>query len=129
MKYLLDSCTLIWLVNGYPQLSAEARKACGDSSARIFVSAGSAWEIALKHARGKLGLQLPVSEWWPKALERLGVIELPITGRAAIASAALPRLHNDPFDRVLIATAQEYRLTILSPDPAIRCYPDLSAVW
>ena len=129
MKYLLDSCTLIWLVNGDPQLSAEARKACGDSSARIFVSAASAWEIALKHARGKLGLQLPVSEWWPKALERHGLIELPITGQIASVSAALPRLHNDPFDPVLIATAQEHRLTILTPDPAIRAYPGVTVAW
>ena len=129
MNYLLDSCTLIWLVNGDPQLSTEAHKACGDSSSIIFVSAASAWEIALKHARGKLSLQLPVSEWWPKALERHGLIELPITGQIASVSAALPRLHNDPFDRALIATAQEHHLTILTPDPAIRAYPGVTVRW
>jgi len=129
MNYLLDTCSMLWLVNGSPELSAEARRACGETGARLHVSAGGASEIEQKHGRKKLVLPLAPVAWWQKALERHGLIELPITASIAVASAALPRIHNDPFDRVLIATAQEHRLSILTPDPTIKSYPDLKTTW
>src|SRR5437762_13701687 len=129
MNCLLDTRALIWLVNGAPELSAVARRACSDPNARIYVSAASAWEIALKHARGKLALAGSVSNWWPQALARHGLVELPITGEIAIASTALPGVHADPADRLLIATAQQCQLTLLTPDLMIAKYLNLTVLW
>jgi PIN domain nuclease of toxin-antitoxin system len=67
--------------------------------------------------------------WFPLALENHALRELPITGAIALRMAALPENHRDPADRFLIATAQENRLTLLTPDPLIRQYPDLAAFW
>jgi PIN domain nuclease of toxin-antitoxin system len=129
MNYLLDSCTLLWLVNGAQQFSTEARRACSEPGASLHISAASAWEIAVKHERGKLVLQLPMSEWWQKALDHHGLLELPVTASIAIASAALPRVNNDPFDRAIVATAREHRLSILTPDLIIKKYPEVKTVW
>jgi PIN domain nuclease of toxin-antitoxin system len=129
MNCLLDTCALIWLVNGAPELGSEARRACSDAGARIYVSAATAWEMALKNARGKLTLPGPIQNWWNQALARHGLLELPITAEIAIASTALPGLHNDPADRLLIVTAQQHQLTLLTPDLTIAKYPNLTTLW
>ena len=129
MNYLLDTCTLIWLVNGAQEFGPEARLACEDATARLHVSAASAWEMALKQARGKLVLQRPISEWWKQAMAGHGLTELPVTAEIAIASTALPPIHTDPADRLLIATAQRHQLALVTPDRAIAKYPDLKTLW
>jgi PIN domain nuclease of toxin-antitoxin system len=55
--------------------------------------------------------------------------ELPVTSAIALRCAALPLLHRDPADRFLIATAQEHNLTLVTPNPAIRKYPNLNTLW
>ena len=129
MNYLLDTCALIWLACGARELSPAAREACGDASSRIHVSAASAWEIALKAARRKLSLHYPASEWWKRALTVHALIELPITAELAIASTALPLLHADPIDRLLVATAQQHHFVLLTPDHLLAKYPNLSTRW
>ena len=129
MKYLLDTCALIWLVNGDRQLSQEAIRLCADPESQLGVSAVSAWEIALKAARRKLSLRMAPDVWWARALEQHQLEELPITSRIAIAAAALEAIHNDPFDRILIATAAEHGLRIVSPDRVISRYRNVGVVW
>lgn len=129
MKCLLDTCALIWLVNGDAHLSQEAIRLCADPQNQVCVSAVSAWEIALKSARGKLALPMSVQDWWGRALKRHQLEELPVTARIAIAAAALEAVHNDPFYRVLIATASEHGLSILTPDCAISRYRNVAVVW
>ena len=129
MKYLLDTCALIWLVNGDRQLSQEAIRLCADPESQLGVSAVRAWEIALKAARRKLSLRMAPDVWWARALEQHQLEELPITSRIAIAAAALEAIHNDPFDRILIATAAEHGLRIVSPDRVISRYRNVGVVW
>jgi PIN domain nuclease of toxin-antitoxin system len=129
VKYLLDTCALIWLVNGDRQLSQEAIRLCADPESQLGVSAVSAWEIALKAARRKLSLRMAPDVWWARALEQHQLEELPITSRIAIAAAALEAIHNDPFDRILIATAAEHGLRIVSPDRVISRYRNVGVVW
>jgi len=129
VKYLLDTCALIWLVNGDRQLSQEAIRLCADPESQLCVSAVSAWEIALKAARRKLSLRMAPDVWWARALEQHQLEELPITSRIAIAAAALEAIHNDPFDRILIATAAEHGLRIVSPDRVISRYRNVGVVW
>jgi PIN domain nuclease of toxin-antitoxin system len=126
---LLDTCTLLWLVGTSDQLPASVHAALQTAHGGIHVSAISAFEIGQKHALGKLSLARPPADWWTAALARYGLRELPLDSATALAATALPRLHPDPFDRLLIATAQRHRLTLLTPDPKIRAYPQLKTLW
>jgi PIN domain nuclease of toxin-antitoxin system len=126
---LLDTCTLLWLVSGHERLSVRARERIEGSRGAIFVSAISALEVALEQRKGRLELPLSPHEWYPLALRHHGVVEIPITGSIALDSAALPDLHRDPADRVIVATAHAHQLTILSPDPLIRAYPEVRTDW
>lgn len=95
----------------------------------LYVSAISALEIGLKTRKGKLGLSLPPDQWYAAALAHHGLIELPVTGSIALRSTLLPPHHFDPADRVLVASAQEHRFTLVTPDPLIRQYQEASVFW
>jgi len=126
---LLDTCTLLWLVMETDKLSFRARTLLDEPDTLVWLSSVSAFEIGQKHAKGKLELSLPPSQWLPRALEshRLRLLELDLL--SALAAAALPPIHNDPFDRLLIATAQQHSFTFLTPDPKIHAYPNLKTAW
>ncbi|WP_437850644.1 type II toxin-antitoxin system VapC family toxin [Sorangium sp. So ce363] len=82
-----------------------ARQAIEDPHNTLLISAASAWEIAVKHAIGKLPLPERPELLVPRVIAALEAIELPVTSRHAISSAALPYHHRDPFDRLLVAQA------------------------
>jgi PIN domain nuclease of toxin-antitoxin system len=86
---------------------------------RVLVSVASAWEIAIKHALGRLKFPL---DRFDEILQRMGFDALPIGLGHAIAAGRLPRHHDDPFDRMLIAQAQNEGLTLVSTDRAITRY-------
>lgn len=125
---LLDTCTLLWLAEGSPQLSPGATKRLGETEL-VFVSAVSAFEIGQKFAQAKLKLPLEPSLWFHHV--RLGhqLRILPLMPDHAFAAAALPPLHKDPFDRLLIGSALHENLLLLTPDPSIRQYPGLRTDW
>ena len=126
---LLDTCALLWLVMEPDRLSVHARTLLEQSDLLVWVSSISAFEIAQKHDKGKLELGLPPQQWLPRAMESHQLKGLELDFPSALAAAALPALHNDPFDRLLIATAQHHNLTILTPDEKIRAYPNLKTAW
>ena len=124
---VLDTCTLLWLVRGEGLPPAVARRI--DEADAAFVSAISALEIGIKVAKGRLLLGLPTRQWWAAALEQHGLAEVPVEGDIALRAAALPPIHADPADRVVLATALHLRGTLLTPDPLIRAYPDVPVWW
>jgi PIN domain nuclease of toxin-antitoxin system len=126
---LLDTCTFLWLVAEQERLSPAARAYLAAHAGRLFVSAISGFEIALKQRKGALGLPLPTRTWYSRALEFHGLREAALDGPIAIAAAELPPLHRDPCDRIIVATAQAHGLTVVTPDPAIAAYPGTSVVW
>lgn len=126
---LLDTCTLLWLVAGGTALSAVARDAISAPGARLFVSAITAFEVAIKQRRGALTLPLAPLVWYERALAFHGVEEIAVDGRIAARSATLPPLHADPCDRIIVATAQRDDLVILTPDSLIRAYPRTRTRW
>jgi PIN domain nuclease of toxin-antitoxin system len=126
---LLDTCTLLWLVDSSERLSSRVQDAVRKPEAQVYVSPVSALELGLKIAKRKIGLPLPVSKWYPEVCGRFQLIELPITGRIAAAAAELPALHADPADRLLIATASEHNLLLATPDPSIAAYPQVKVIW
>jgi PIN domain nuclease of toxin-antitoxin system len=126
---LLDTCALLWLAANQKKLSPKAKQTIAEHAGSLFVSAITAFEIATKHRRGTLALSLPPREWYAATLDFHGIRELPVTGEIAIASAQLPRLHNDPCDRIIIATAAMNGMQVLTPDRLISQYRQGGTVW
>jgi PIN domain nuclease of toxin-antitoxin system len=128
MKLLLDTCTFLWIVTGDASLSAPARKLFSDPANEVFLSSVSAWEIAVKHSLGKLPLPRPPSVLVPEERQRHQIAPLALDEGAALFSAKLPELHQDPFDRMLVCQAMVGGLTLLTPDSLITQYP-VATIW
>jgi PIN domain nuclease of toxin-antitoxin system len=126
VRLLLDTCTLIWLMTGERKLPARVTEAI--ASRDVVLSAACAWEIAIKHAKGSLRLSQPPEHLVPAARQRYGFQALAIDEAAALHVAKLPRLHADPFDRMLVSQAIVHGLTIVTPDPLVTQYPALT-MW
>ena len=88
----------------------------------LYLSAASAWEIAIKFALGKLELPAPPSDLVPDLMSKSSVTALPIRHGHALRVAELPPHHRDPFDRLLVAQAQLENLPILTADPQFELY-------
>ncbi len=126
---LLDTCVLIWMSDRMSRLPLSAQEILRKSENDLFASSISAFEVGTKVRQKRLELPSQPLEWFERLLEGRGIREIPVTGRIAAASAALPLHHRDPADRILVATAIEHRLAILSPDPFLRAYRGVRVEW
>ena len=104
---LVDTHALIWLRTGDARLGAGARRALDDAlrGEELSVSAMTFWEIALLKSKGRLDFPEDVGLWRRELLGQ-GLAEIPVDGEIAIRANALPGLHADPADRIIVATAQ-----------------------
>jgi PIN domain nuclease of toxin-antitoxin system len=116
MNLLLDTHVLIWWDEGR-RLEPDARRAI-EAADTVYVSAASAWEVAIKIGLGRLRPIRTVEQ----AASESGFLELPVTFPHAERVAALPAHHRDPFDRLLIAQAETEELTLVTRDPVFRRY-------
>lgn len=123
MRLLLDTCAFLWIVAGSVEMSERARVACADPDNELFLSAVSAWEIALKNSAGKLPLPEPPVRYVPAERIRHRIEPLPLDEEATLHLSKLPELHRDPFDRMLICQAIVHGLDIVTPDAVIARYP------
>ncbi|MCB1224258.1 MAG: type II toxin-antitoxin system VapC family toxin [Verrucomicrobiales bacterium] len=119
MRYLLDTCTFLWLALPQGRLSASAKAILDDSSNEFFLGDTSVWEICLKHGAGRLPLPAEPRAWLPSRMAFFQIAKLPLTHSAFYRSGELPPVHGDPFDRLLAAHAMEEGLIILSPDESL----------
>ncbi|MDP9120732.1 MAG: type II toxin-antitoxin system VapC family toxin [Acidobacteriota bacterium] len=128
MRVLLDTHCWLWLVGEPERLSELSRQLLRDRDSELFLSAASAWEVAIKFALGRLRLpQAPaalVTQWM--AEDRVGA--LPILHVHTLRAGELPRHHGDPFDRLLVAQAQIEGLTLLTADRQFAKY-DVAIHW
>ena len=128
MKLLLDTCTFLWSVEGGAAISERARAALADPANDVYLSSVSAWEIAVKHALGRLPLPEPPDRYVPSQRRVRGVEPLALDEEAALHLSRLPSLHRDPFDRMLVCQALVAGLTVVTPDPDIARYP-VRTLW
>lgn len=120
MNLLLDTHAFLWATGtNSGQLSASAKKAIIDGSTVVYVSAATAWELAIKESIGKITVK---GGSYHELIRRHRFSELPISSEHARAVAKLPMLHKDPFDRLLIAQAQIENLVLVTRDIAIQKY-------
>jgi PIN domain nuclease of toxin-antitoxin system len=122
MRILLDTQCWLWMTLSPERFSPRARALVEARENVLYLSAASAWEIAVKHALGKLRLPEPPHAYVPARVAALGVQPLAIEQQHALHVATLPAHHRDPFDRLLVAQAQLDDLPILTADPLIGAY-------
>ncbi|CAA9424227.1 MAG: Death on curing protein, Doc toxin [uncultured Rubrobacteraceae bacterium] len=118
MRLLLDTHVLLWWLANDPNLGRDARAGISDPHSSVYVSAATVWEISIKRALGKLEAPSDLSR--QIELSRFG--SLSMTASHAHAAGALPRHHDDPFDRMLVAQAMIEDLTLLTRDPRMGLY-------
>lgn len=129
---LLDTCTLIWLADDQEQLTEKAKQIIRKYKASLYISAISACEIGVKYNKGLLKLSSPAFSWFQQALEWHGIREIPVDSKIAIQATLLPAIHRDPADRIIVATAIEQSLSIITADRHIHAYTeqcDFKVIW
>ncbi|HXT20377.1 MAG TPA: type II toxin-antitoxin system VapC family toxin [Thermoanaerobaculia bacterium] len=121
MKLLLDTQLFLWAAGEPRRLSARARKLLEDPKNELLFSAASLWEIAIKRTLGREDFQVE-----PRVLRRglldNGYVELLVSSQHAVSIDALPPLHKDPFDRLLLAQATVEGITLLTADQQLARY-------
>jgi PIN domain nuclease of toxin-antitoxin system len=122
LKLLLDTQILLWAAGQPERLSAAARRQLSNPKNELLFSAASLWEITIKRALGRDDFRVD-----PRVLRRglldHGYNELPITSEHAVSVDALPDLHKDPFDRILLAQALTEGVTLITADAQLARYP------
>jgi PIN domain nuclease of toxin-antitoxin system len=126
---VLDTATWIWRASDPKRLTTSARRAI-DRAEHAFVSAISVWEVAMLVAKRRIQLDRPVEQWVDVALALPGIQLAPLEPAVAVRSTKLPgEFHPDPADRIIVATALEKGVPIITPDDRIRSYPHVQSAW
>ena len=129
---LLDTHTILWWIDGSAKLSRRAKAVIEKEhhEAGILISSISIWEIALLIKKERVQLTMDVGSWLAR-VESLSYIRfVPIDNVVAVKSVMLPQpFHNDPADRIIVATAREYGATLVTSDEKIRKYPHVQSLW
>ena len=122
MKLLLDTQLLLRAAGQPERLSRAARKLLNEPRNELLFSAASLWEVAIKTTLGREDLHVE-----PRLLRRglldNGYVELPISSQHAVSIDGLPPLHEDPFDRLLLAQALTEGITLVTADAQLARYP------
>lgn len=121
MRYLLDTCALIWLGMGGGNLSADAKRRITVASS-LHYSSISVWEIARLQKEGKVVIPVDVEEFLADLTELYGLSAIPPNNDIMLSAANLPDLHKDPADRIIIATALTGGIPIVTGDSKFSQY-------
>ena len=121
MNYLLDTPILLWTLIDPDKVPGRMRRLIEDTANRVWFSAASIWEIAIKRSLAKADFAIEPATIW-KAARETGLEELAVTAEHAIGVDGLPWLHKDPFDRLLVAQARVAGMKLLSVDPQVNAY-------
>ncbi|HVR28041.1 MAG TPA: type II toxin-antitoxin system VapC family toxin [Thermoanaerobaculia bacterium] len=122
MRILLDTHCWLWMQVAPERFGPESLELLRSLDNELLFSAASAWEIAIKHALGKLDLPQPPASYVPRRMRTSGVTPLPVYHHHALRVAELPDHHRDPFDRLLVAQAQIESVPLLTADPRFAAY-------
>ncbi|TAK66148.1 MAG: type II toxin-antitoxin system VapC family toxin [Bacteroidetes bacterium] len=121
MKYLLDTHSLIWFIEGDSRSGTSAKEAIENADNDIYLSIGSPWEISIKNSLGKLSIKRPY-ENIIEQIDRNEMEILPITFYHTVIINKLPFHHKDPFDRLIAAQAIAESLTVIGKDEGLDLY-------
>lgn len=125
---LLDTHALVWLATLDGRLSERARAVAEDLDNRLYLSAASVWELAIKKSLGRIAVEPSLPAFLDEQTRALGLRHLDIVRDHAMIVEGLPFHHRDPFDRLLVAQARHEAFAILSADPAFDDYA-VTRIW
>lgn len=128
MHILLDTHAFLWWVNDDEHLAASVRHLMADATNTLYLSAASAWEIAVMVKIGRLRFSQPLERFMSNQMARNNIVSLPIHVRHTLHTFNLPLLHRDPFDRILVAQCQLEKYVLLTNDSIIQQY-DVDSIW
>jgi PIN domain nuclease of toxin-antitoxin system len=123
VKLLLDTHVWLWLALDPDRVSADLRDRIVRADTELYVSVASLWEVVIKTGVGKLTLPEPAERFWQRQTNDSGIAALVIRPEHVLDVAALPDVHRDPFDRLLVAQARVEKLTLVTADRKVRAYP------
>lgn len=128
---LLDTHALLWWLDQPGSLGKKAQKLIGESNQNksVYVSAISFWEIGMLVTKGRLVLTMPLDNWVNKVvgLEEVEVID--INWKLALTANLIDYPHPDPADRLIISTALEHKLKLITKDKRINSYQKVETIW
>jgi PIN domain nuclease of toxin-antitoxin system len=128
VKILIDTHVFLWWITDTGPLSKRARNIFEEGSNRLFLSVASAWEMAIKWSLGKLTLSEPFEIFLPDQLSQNAIELLPVQLNHVLRVSSLPKIHRDPFDRLLVAQGIAEDLPILTNDTKIKSYA-AKTIW
>jgi len=123
MKFLLDTHVFLWFISKDTRLPTGWRDTIRQPHNEVYLSVVSLWEAIIKYQLGKLPLPEPPERYLPAQRERHQIADLLLDETSVRQLAALPPIHRDPFDRMLICQALEHQLTIITVDEVFEAYP------
>ena len=122
MKILLDTHIFLWAAGPTEKLSEETLDLLANPGSEKYLSAASAWEIAIKYGKGLLPLPEHPKRFIPFTLAASNIVSIPVTFGDTLGVTDLPRHHGDPFDRLLIAQAKLHDMYLLTDDQIFERY-------
>jgi PIN domain nuclease of toxin-antitoxin system len=125
MRILLDTHVLLWSIGQSKKLPDKVHGILLDSQNEVYFSAASIWEIVIKNALARADFQVDIKQMM-ETMPETGFVELPITALHANRVAALPLMHKDPFDRILIAQAEVEDMLLFTNDDILEKYSPLA---
>jgi PIN domain nuclease of toxin-antitoxin system len=128
MRFLLDTHTFLWFINGDDNLSQQGKLLIQEADNEILISSATLWEIVIKTSLNKLELSQPFNILIPKELADNDFTQLFITIDHLIQLSKLPFYHRDPFDRLLIAQSLFEQVPLISKDGEFDHY-GLERIW
>lgn len=128
MKYLLDTHAFLWFVLDDTRISRKAKSTIKDSKNKIYFSAASAWEMAIKTKLDRMKIKGDLEPFIIEQLSTNNFFPLSITISHSLYTERLPQVHKDPFDRIIIAQSILEDIPLISTDKTIRKYPT-TVVW
>jgi PIN domain nuclease of toxin-antitoxin system len=123
MTLLLDTHVFLWFITRDVRLHTSWRDSIRDPHNEIYLSAVSLWEAVIKHALGKMHFPEPPGIYLPAQRVRHHIASLPLDEPSVRHLSALPPIHRDPFDRMLVCQAIEHKLTLVTMDEVFQSYP------
>ena len=128
---LLDTHVWWWSLSEPGRLSKKALKAIKQAKVdERAIASISIWEFAMMAKRKRIELKITVDQWLDYAIHKTGLKVIELSPKIAIESCDLPgEFHNDPADRIIVATARVHALDLITKDKKIIDYPHILAIW
>src|SRR5438876_499544 len=129
MRLLLDTHIIVWAASDVDAFEPRVAALLTDTRHELWMSAVSAWELAMLAERGRLDLRPDPERWIAAAVDGLGLREAPLTSAIALESRRLSVRTNDPADRFIAATAAVHECSLVTADAALRRVPGVRVVF